>query len=469
MRPDRRKKRGSPAAAVLLVLLFAGLGLVLFLRLSAAAPAPEAAPPEATETPAVPTPSEPEAAPIFYTVRYHLNGETSAEEVEAGETLVFPSVEVEPGYTFFGWDDGSGALFGGSPVTPEADADFTAVFRLSLGTESHAPYLSVDATWQSRPDEILTRADAAIMLYGLLSKEAEPGEGFTDLTEDDACFEAASALKALGVLDGEEFRPADPLTRGELLQMLRAFYPDALLASDDPGAAPEEEMSRLATAKLMNPLLGRSADPSVLDRDLAVIFGLPEDEEDRLAILEAILPHTPEASGEGELWTEVEIPEPPIPGFSTGDLEVDAWLKQIIDEKTNENMTLKEKLRALYLYVLNTFRYRKGEVYAEADPGILVAETRKMMVEQGGNCWTHASLLCELYRAIGVDAKVYGGTIGDMQAHAWVEADVDGNTYVFDAEMEKTILRFHKDYFDFFMRTYNDVRGWAYQRDFVIE
>ena len=52
-------------------------------------------------------------------------------------------------------------------------------------------------------------------------------------------------------------------------------------------AVPQEALSRLQASQLMNRVLGRRADPSVLDGDLPVIPDLPEDEEEALAMLEA--------------------------------------------------------------------------------------------------------------------------------------------------------------------------------------
>lgn len=521
-RNAKRAGHGSASlravSVILLVLLFVGVLFLLRARAdSGSSPAPTPRPESLAAATPAPMPEVPEESlpPDSYRILLVSDGKESILTATDGLPLELPEAEAPAGYRFFGWADESGALLPEGAVFPGGDARYEAVFYLSLD-DAHGAYLPLDGSGQARPGELMPRSDAAIMLSGLITaeppapeQEPEPDPKdkkkdkskdepalFDDVTEKDACYEACAALHAFGILEGGSFRPEDALTRGELFELLSRFYPAAdglwLFSDLDEGserraafclaaergwidyadgmmAEADTELTRLQVALLMNRVLGRAADPAVLQEDLSAIGDLPEDETDRLAILEAMIPHALGESEGGELWADCEIPTLPIPGFTTRDLEVDAWLKNILDTTTNDSMELKEKLRVLYLYVRDSFRYRKGEIYEGPDPTLLTAETRKMMEEEGGNCYTHAALLCELYRALGVDAKVYAGTVSNSQnPHAWVEATINGRTYVFDAELEKTKIRFSQPYFDFFMRTYYDVKGWDYQREFIL-
>ncbi len=501
-------RRFGHVLGALLILLLLGCCVYLFYDRSempsstraASAPVPVATPAQPTPEP-TPTPT-PEPTPTPVTVLFVTGEREEALSVPVGEELELPMGEELAGQRFFGWRGEDGVLLAAGTVIsePSDGLRFEAVYRVALGGTSHTAYLPAGEDGLLRPDDLMTRADAALMLYALLPEEARPEAkeaNFSDLSEEDACYTACAALRALGALEGESFYPTEPLSRGALLSMLRPFFPEAAedfsfadLSAEDEGydafclaaergwievteameVLPQELLSRLQTAKLMNRVLERSADPAILEEDLAGMADLPENREDALALLEAAIPHEAELTDEGERWIDPEELWMPIPGFTTGDTEVDAWLKKIIDDKVDESKPQRDQLLALYIYVRDTFRYRKGELYEEAAPDILLAETRKMMEEEGGNCYTHSALMCQLLRARGLEAKVCCGTIGnDFSPHAWVEAEIDGTTYVFDPEMEKTNFRFHHPYFNFFMRTEYDVKGWDYQEAFVLE
>lgn len=508
MRTERRRSKKRTAVSPISLVFFVLVAAAAFFLLRARAgmtvkrtdPSPS---PSVTAEPLPTSPAPPQETLSSAVCRavFAAGGEETVLTAEAGTALELPAFTPTPGYTFFGWTDESGALVPDGTVRLNRDMHFESLVRVTLGGEAHSAYLPLDSSGQARPDELMSRGDAAIMFAGLVSAEAAQDGAdsvFSDLTEQDACFAACSALRALGLLDGTSFRPAQPLTRADLFLLLARFYPEAeksyafldlspeedaygafCLAAErgwldyeaDMAAEPDAELTRLQVVQVMNRVLGRSADPSILNEDLSAISDLPEEETSRLALLEAMIPHSCRISEDGETWTDIELPAiQVIPGFTSGDAEVDAWLKEILDSTIREEMSFTEQLRALYRYVLNSFRYRKGSIYEGPDPAILLSETRKMMEEQGGNCYTHSALLCELYRALGLEAKVCAGTISASDnPHAWVEATIDGTVYVFDPEMEKTILRFKKPYFDFFMRSYYDVKGWDYQQSFVID
>ena len=417
-----------------------------------------------SEEPAATDPVQPDGSEMqTVTVVFDDEGEKTEVTVKRGEPVDLIEAAGKEGYTFCGWEDEEGYVVRDEKPLPMADVILRALYVPTLGTDEHKAYLPMDASWRCRPDEPLTRAEAITRLYDMTPLLSDSAEAEEDLGA------MMGRLRTIGVEVDVEADPNEAITRGEFLNLLKAYGPDVTDLAELDAGEPGEDMTRLDTAKLMNMILGRKADPAFLEKARTIIRDLPENDEDSLNLLEACLDHGHAYEDGSEKWTEVTLPELPIPGFTTGDLELDAWLKQIIDDRTSENNTLKENLRLLYRYVRDSFRYRKGEIHTDTESDWVAQEARKMMDEGGGNCFTYSSTLCELYRALGLDARVYAGAIAaEAQPHAWVEATIDGTTYIFDVEMEWTRLRFHQPYIDFFMRTYYDLKGWNYQRDFYM-
>ena len=440
-------------------------------------------------------PTEAEPAPTVFRIILNDGGEETILEAQEGDTIPLPAAAAPLGYVFSAWEDQDGI-----EVDPDfkvtGDMTLYAVFRPALTDLDHAPYLSMDASWRTRPNDPVSHEEAVNFVASLLSIPAASEEPETEVRADVESIysENLILLRSLGCIRAEEFDPAAPVTQSELFFLLAPFCPAPVtdceikgIAADDDlfsayclavengwisadEAEPERAVTRLEYARAMNDVLHRSADPYVLAEAEHILPDLPDNDEDALTMLEATIRHTASEADGSELWADVELPDRPLQDFTTGDLEVDAWIKGIFEERLTDNMTQREKLAALYRYVRDTSRYRKGEIHEEPDTAWVLEEARKMMEEGGGNCFTYSSTLCELYRALGVDAKIYAGTISEqMNPHAWVEANINGTVYIFDVEMEATRLRFHHPYIDFFMRTYYDLKGWDYKRDFVVE
>ena len=368
--------------------------------------------------------------------------------------------------------------------TPEAaaispapeDAVWAADVGLDLIRDSHPAYLFPDEAGRCRPGQSMSCGEAAQMFCALL-----PGE-----PEGEAAPETAiSALAALDLLEAESFDADSPLTLLGLLELLSHFYPPAsetarfsdlsegdeayalcCLAAErgwiDSGetvpAASRRVLTRLETARIMNAVLGRGEDPGDCADAAAALCDLPEDEEDRLTMLEAAVTHEYSAAR----WTSAEAPLTLIPGFSSGDWALDRQLAAILDEQLAGETERDEQLRLLYRYVRDNYQYRKGEQYDMGDGSWLCAEAKKLALTGRGNCYSYAALLGELYRAIGIDAEVYSGKISDSP-HAWVEAELDGVRYIFDVEMEYSYRRQGRRA-DMFMKTYEEMTRWKYER-----
>ena len=405
--------------------------------------------------------------------------------------LTLPGAEEIEGYVFRGWKNEAGEIERGQSVTLTEESYFAAVYAVDLIRDAHAPYLFPDSSARCRAQQPMTRGEAVQMFYSLLAVKVKGTESFADVPRGSELYEAASSLKTLSVMGGERLEPDAELTLGELLLMLTHFYPppatDAVFADvaedspyyeacclaaaqgwidsgEDCTVRPLRILTRLETAELMNRVLlrgeslGEFADMQLLMPDL------PEDEALRAVVMEAMVDHGFEGEGEERLWTSATMPYALIEGFTSEDIELDKLLKAILDETLKDEMNRDEQLRALYRYVRDGFRYRRGELYETGDVSWLVPEAKKLVKTGRGNCYSYAALLCELFRAVGVDAEPYSGTISG-KPHAWVEADLDGVRYVFDVEMEYAYMRPpHNEYIDMFMKTYEEMARWKYDR-----
>ena len=92
---------------------------------------------------------------------------------------------------------------------------------------AHFSYLTGDGD-EIRPDESLTRGEAAVMLYTLLvadNKAEHYAPSYSD-TDDAACADAVGYLESYGIVTGypdDTFRPDAPLTRAEFAVLLHRF------------------------------------------------------------------------------------------------------------------------------------------------------------------------------------------------------------------------------------------------------
>ena len=98
----------------------------------------------------------------------------------------------------------------------------------ALNTTDHIPFMNGMSDGFFYPNQELTRGQLAYILYSLLSEQPEYICTFTDVQPDLWYAKAIGTLEGLGVLDtpaGGQFRPNDPVTRGEASLMISAFLP----------------------------------------------------------------------------------------------------------------------------------------------------------------------------------------------------------------------------------------------------
>lgn len=475
---------------------------------------------------------------------YTPGNRTETKTVFSGALVELPQGPDMEGYAFRGWRDSQGSLELRRSVRVYEDTAWAAVYAMPLETKAHMPYLKL-RNGCFRPTDALTRREAVEMFYTLLNRDLTGAGRFADLPENDELYPAAATLKDLGVLRGQMLHPEDPLLRGELLEWLGCFFPPQggsvrfsdldgssswygafrtaalsgwIESGEDIAARPEEPVTRLETAQILNRALGRCGD-SVRELEnfpaLGTIADVSRKDPRYGDVAEAVLVHAYEDKKLGrELWTQAE----PIPSrpegfffdgvrlhyigsdgdpaigcearglrfdengvFTTGMPELDAYLFEVLESRVDPaKMKQKDMLRILYEYVVTEFFYMNRSQYQPGETGWAEEEAYVMFTKGSGNCYNYAAVFYELARAIGCDARIYSGTISsgrppldsdgtkellpEFTAHGWVEINLDGEFRLFDPDMEMA----NRGYLGsgaFFDRSQEFMRRYAYKHE----
>jgi len=456
---SKRKFRDSRAFKVLRVLLEAALAAALVIVLLQGRGA------------SGPSDTEPNRGPV--TVSFYLpDGTVEQKTLPFGARLELPEGRALEGYTFLGWRDARGSMESRRQFSVYEDCGYAAVYAMALGGQEHLPYLDLSRDGLFRPYQPMTRREAAVMLYRLLDTELVGSAGFLDVPETDACHAAASTLKSLGVVSGSRFHPDDPLTRGELMEMLACFYPqgtrDAVFADLNSGSAyyasfctaaergwidsgaqvpadADDLITRAETARLLNRVLGRGTIHADAAKMVGTILDVSFKDPLFWDIAEACIPHRHKDADGGETWsssTPLPLRAPgfffingrlhlidgegsPVTNEAVGNLsfnangevtsgmpELDALLAQILRENLDQpryrDITC---LKILYDYTVRSFSYQRRNLYESGETGWEAQEAYTMLSTGRGNCYNFAAVFGELARFLGFDAKICSGKI----------------------------------------------------------
>ena len=378
-----------------------------------------------------------------------------------------------------------------------------------------------------KPWREINRAQTAQMLLRLLEEDVPVDVTYSDVPADAWFAEAAGVMGTLGVMRAGEtaFLPEESVTRGEFVRYVASFFPldqDAELFPDvspsSPDAPyirsaraagwargkedgtfhPDENITRAEAVVLLNRALGRTADRAYIDTyHPAFYVDVSPSHWFYYDVMEATVPH--EHQGDTEQWTSY-TPRDNVPSdgfhlvdgwlycydsqrgdilrgesrgsfpfdaaghYTSGSAELDAKLHAIVVSHTNSSMTREEMLRALYLYTRDSFTYLRRPAYAFGANDFMQADALRILNTGYGNCYCYASVLWYLTRWIGYDSVIYSGTVGSNRApHSWVEINMDGTNYIFDAELEMAYRR--KKRFDINLYKFYDYDNrWQYRR-----
>ena len=431
--------------------------------------------------------------------------------------------EIE-GYTFRGWQDAWGRWELRETLHIWEDTAYYAVYAMALGqSPEHKPYLYLDAEGAFHPSDPITRRTAARIIYRLLDTKLVGDGVFLDVGKNDSCRKAVATLKSLGALSGSRFYPDDTITRRELFEILSNFYPICRetpdftdLSRDDPSypafalaaqqtwiegneAGADRELTRLEAAHIFNLIQGRCGDCEERMEVVGTITDMSRMNPWFWDAAEAVIAHSYDLDGEGEHWTKSEAIPLHEPGMyfdgvklraadEKGSAIVDGWFKGVYFSETGtvssgmpeldellwdvlektidpETMDRIDMLEALYLYTVNGFAYSRESRHEYGETGWEAAEAYDMLTHRRGNCYGYAAVFGCLAREIGCDVTVYSGKIkseSGLIPHSWVEINLDGETRLFDPEMEMSTQ--YTGYLRFFDQELSEIyRVFEYQ------
>ena len=440
-------------------------------------------------------------------------------------TLVNETVELETppaveNRIFAGWRSESGELLAPGEITAQETQTYTAEYKSGLDYTNHRAYLFPDENGLFHLEDNLTRGDAALMLYNVFNGEVEPGKSFFDVPMDSIYYAPVVTLRALDVCSGVRFSPDDVITRGELFEMLSAFFAPAIsrpafrdlssgedfyaamaLAAEqgwiesgpDKDANPDGTITRKETVFLMNRILGRGDDSEIPENTVWGILEYRPGDEMYVPLLEAAVTHE-YVAGTTEKWSSGEPAAQYEEGlcllgkelyyidekghfaidaeeqgflfdenghYTSGDPELDALVEEVIDEYWEPGISREDLLKNLYDFTGEAFVYKRRTYYKNGDCSYAPEAAKIMLSERTGNCYNYAGTFCMLARRLGYDAVVFSGTVGMNAApHGWCELNIDGTAYICDKELSLI------NNTDLYMKTYDDLNGWGYVENF---
>lgn len=145
-----------------------------------------------------------------------------------------------------GWLDASGKSVTPGTQKPTSNITYTAWVRPSLNTNSTIAYISGSSerdgtTYRFNPDGTLTRAEAAKMIYNLLSEADRAGGpldvSFSDVSSRSWYATAVNTLASHGILNGTgggKFEPNAAITRAQFVTMVSRLFPAQSLSGASP-------------------------------------------------------------------------------------------------------------------------------------------------------------------------------------------------------------------------------------------
>lgn len=124
--------------------------------------------------------------------------------------------------------------------------------------------------------------------------------------------------------------------------------------------------------------------------------------------------------------------------YTSGNAQLDGYVKQVLAQCTNDSMSQEQRLRAAYLYVRDHGRYLARSHRARGSVDWAMEEAQFFFENNRGNCYSFAGAFLYLARQLGYEAYPVSGGVGyDNKDHAWVIMPwADGQTYLFDVELE---------------------------------
>ncbi len=382
----------------------------------------------------------------------------------------------------------AGSAFADGPAAASGDDDLQAAqdYGGSAGADDadavlHVKYINGYPDGTVKPDSNLTKAEAAQMLYNLRITAGPPEENFY-----------ASPV----------------ITRGDFADMIIAAREelapsDILTGYQDGSLRLEQNLTRAEGVTMINRALGRSADRFAIatSSDIRVIPDMKSTHWAYYELIEAMTEHSCAAQDSGENWVSHE------PGtvsleegwyhingelfhvnadglfdynrqadglklnedgrYTTDNYRLDPLLTAEIQKIIGVGMTQREKLRAVYDYMMENYGYRAADTVEQGASGWEDDMAAAMLESGKGNCYSWAAAFTYLARKCGYNAQAVVGRAvspkGSEREHAWTEITIDGVLYTFDPEIEGVYARNNGESYSLYMKRYGEA-AWTYYK-----
>ena len=424
--------------------------------------------------------------PVEYNVTFMLDGKLYySEKVAEGRYI---RADVSPADSrFLGWVDSSGEYCDVQSEPVFSDVEYTAAIGPKLKSVP-AGFFPAETDGLFYPDHILTRSDMARAVYNLLADPPKGTQYISDIKENALCYKGATSLVSGGFMEltGERFRPDEPITVSELEFMLSQIFNG--IKVEQLLAQKQDTLTRGEGAILLYELIGEqrlaSAAGNSYYPDVPVSLEC-YNAVSKLGIPSVIWAADGERLKPGFLNVDGWLYYVDDDGFfirndshgtlnfgddgrfTSGNEELDAFVAGKLDQliKT-QTMPRENMLYEAYKYIRDNFLYLKGNYYRVEETGWETDEALKLFSKGRGNCYSFAAGMWALARGLGYDAKAVSGFISHTyQPHGWVEIEIDGVMYVFDAEQEGLYYRAREEYnVNMFKMTYETASFWSYIR-----
>lgn len=351
-------------------------------------------------------------------------------------------------------------------------------------------------------NKLVMKPSHSDIIYNTTFSDVDASAWYADAVNDLASYGIIS-------IDSGHFHPKAFISRAEFIKMLSAFSSlsvsdksffdltpdhwayDIILSAAQKGwilgyadgtVNPDGTLSRAEAATIVNRVLGRIPDAQTINSASGIRIFPDVDRQywAYLNIMEASIAHDYIKENGGEKWAYFKQEKTELPaGFhvingilysvdsETGDFIVnrsadDHWydeegkyttgndiLDRLMREATKEcvksGMSQQQKLKAVFDYTVNNFRYRAGQTLKAGSTGWTEKYAVPMFQSHRGNCYSYAAVFYYLAKNIGYNPKEAAGFLGrNRQPHGWVEISSGGIPYIYDTEL--TMMRRLKGY-----------------------
>ena len=339
-------------------------------------------------------------------------------------------------------------LYGLLAEEPEARVSFTDVsddmwYAEAVESLGAMGILDCEAGSAFRPNAAISRGEFALMLSHFISGTGDL-ESFADVPAGSRYYEAAGAAAAAGLFSGYAdgtFRPDDALTRAQAAVVFNNLLhreADASAIAGNPNVRlfPDVPTTYWAYGEIMEATISHAYDDSTGRETWTQVTA------ERSALSDGYYRIN------GRLYrvqNGMFLRNTTVDGFTydaqgrytTGSASLDTKLNNIVETYTNSSMTRDQKLRALYNYVRDNFSYLKRDLVSKGETGWEPAYAEEFLNLRRGNCYSFSATYCLLARELGLPAyTVVGGLGASNSPHGWVEINLDGTTYMFDPQLE---------------------------------